>query len=145
MPRVLVIDDHDAMREGMAVTLKKQGHDVAAVRSGAEGIATYRKAPFDAVITDLKMEHMDGIEVVRQLKAHDPEAVVIVVTAFGTIEVAVQAMQLGAIDFLEKPFKPEVLRAKVDKALELSATRSQLRRVTAHNEALTTDARAEAG
>src|SRR5689334_13569642 len=115
MARVLIIDDHDSMREGMAVTVKKQGHDVAAVRSGADGVALYQKAPFELVVTDLKMDGMDGIEVVRQLRALDPEAVVMVVTAHGTIETAVQAMQQGAYDFITKPFPPEVLRAKVEK------------------------------
>ena len=143
--RVLIIDDHDAMREGMAVTLKKHGCDVAAVRSGADGVASYKKAPFDVVVTDLKMEQMDGIEVVRQLKAHDPECVVLVVTAFGTIETAVQAMQEGACDFITKPFPPEVLRAKVDKALELARTRRQVVRLTAHNEVLSQDAARAAG
>ncbi|HZA13155.1 MAG TPA: response regulator, partial [Myxococcaceae bacterium] len=103
MARVLIIDDHDGMREGMAVTLRKHGHEVAAVRSGQEGLAAYKKAPFDVVLTDLRMEPVDGLEVVRQLRAQDPEAVVVVVTAFGTIETAVNAMQLGAVDFIEKP------------------------------------------
>src|SRR5579871_485697 len=116
MSRVLVIDDHDTMREGMAVTLQKEGHVVSAVKSGADGIAAYQKMPFDAVVTDLKMEPVDGLEVVRRLRAHDPQAVVMVVTAFGTIDVAVQAMQEGACDFITKPFPPEVLRAKVAKA-----------------------------
>jgi len=143
--RLLVIDDHDALREGMAVALKKQGHDVAAVRAGADGLASYKKAPYDVVITDLKMEGMDGLEVVRQLRAHDPHAVVMVVTAFGTIETAVEAMQQGACDFLTKPFPPEVLRAKVDKALELFATRRQVVRLSATNEALSADAARAAG
>ena len=145
MARVLIIDDHDGMREGMAVTVKKQGHDVAAVRSGPEGLAAFRKAPFDMVVTDLKMEGMDGIEVVRHLRELEAEAVVMVVTAFGTIETAVQAMQQGAWDFITKPFPPEVLRAKVDKGLELAATRRKVQRLAAHNEALSADAAAAAG
>ncbi len=145
MPRVLVIDDHDAMREGMAVTLKKQGHEISAVRSGVEGLAAYTKAPYDLVVTDLKMEQMDGLEVVRRLRAQDPEAVVMVVTAHGTIETAVTAMQLGAYDFITKPFPPEVLRAKVDKGLELAATRRQVVRLKAENEVLSADAAAAAG
>src|SRR5918996_4122254 len=135
MARVLIIDDHDGMREGMAVTLRKHGHYVAAVRSGQDGVAAYRKSPFDVVLTDLRMEPVDGLEVVRQLRAQDPEAVVVVVTAFGTIETAVNAMQLGAVDFIEKPFPPEVLRAKVDKAMDLSRTRRQLQRLPAHKQA----------
>ncbi|MGA9523139.1 MAG: sigma-54 dependent transcriptional regulator [Myxococcaceae bacterium] len=145
MSRVLIIDDHDTMREGMAVTLRKQGYDVAAVRSGPDGLAAYRKQPFDVVVTDLKMEQMDGVEVVRQLRAHDSEAVVMVVTAFGTIETAVEAMQLGAIDFITKPFPPEVLRAKVAKALELASTRRQVQRLMATTEALSDDVARTAG
>ena len=145
MARVLIIDDHDSMREGMAVTVKKQGHEVAAVRSGAEGLAAYQKAPFDLVVTDLKMDNMSGIEVVQKLKAFDPDAVAMVVTAHGTIETAVQAMQEGAYDFITKPFPPEVLRAKVDKGLELSHTRRKVERLTAHNQALSEDAALEKG
>jgi len=145
MPRILIIDDHDAMREGMAVVLKKKGLEVAAVRSGQEGLAAYRKAPFDLVITDLKMEKMDGIEVVRQFRSHDPQAVLMVVTAFGTIETAVAAMQQGAFDFITKPFPPEVLRAKVEQGLEVASTRKQLQRVIAHNDMLSQDAAAAAG
>ncbi|HEY8209286.1 MAG TPA: sigma-54 dependent transcriptional regulator [Myxococcaceae bacterium] len=145
MARVLVIDDHDAMREGMAVTLKKSGHEVAAVRSGADGLAAYRKARFDLVVTDLKMEGMNGLELVQKLKDLDGEAVVMVVTAHGTIEVAVQAMQRGAYDFITKPFPPDVLRAKVERGLELGAARKQVERLTAHNQALTEEAAAHAG
>jgi len=145
MARVLVIDDHDAMREGMAVTLKKSGHEVAAVRSGPDGLAAYRKARFDLVVTDLKMEGMDGLEVVQRLKDLDAESVVMVVTAHGTIEIAVQAMQRGAYDFITKPFPPDVLRAKVERGLELAAARKQLERLTAHNQALSEEVAAQAG
>ncbi|XXF79291.1 sigma-54 dependent transcriptional regulator [Myxococcaceae bacterium GXIMD 01537] len=140
MARVLIIDDHDTLREGMAVTLSRAGHTVSAVRSGADGLAAYKKAPFELVVTDLKMEGMDGIEVTRSLKQADPNAVVMVVTAFGTIETAVRAMQEGAYDFVTKPFPPEVLRAKVDKGLELSQARRQVERLTARTEAHDADA-----
>ena len=145
MAKVLIADDHDALREGMAVSLKKIGHDAAAVRSGADALAAYKKSAFDFVVTDLKMEGMDGIEVLKQLRAHDPDVVVMVVTAFGTVETAVEAMQLGAFDFIQKPFAPEVLRAKVEKGLELAATRRQVQRLLAHNEALAADAAAQMG
>jgi len=140
MARVLVIDDHDTLREGMTVTLTRSGHTVSAVRSGADGLAAYKKAPFDMVVTDLKMDGMDGIAVTRAIKALDPAAVVMVVTAFGTIETAVQAMQEGAYDFITKPFPPDVLRAKVDKGLELSATRKQVERLSARTAAHEADA-----
>ncbi|AEI62426.1 sigma-54-dependent transcriptional regulator [Corallococcus macrosporus] len=140
MARILVIDDHDTLREGMTVTLTRSGHAVSAVRSGQDGLAAYRKAPFDLVVTDLKMDGMDGIAVTKSLKALDAAAVVMVVTAFGTIETAVQAMQEGAYDFITKPFPPEVLRAKVDKGLELASTRKQVERLTARTDAHDTDA-----
>src|SRR6516225_11309624 len=145
MPRVLIIDDHDTMREGMCVTVQKSGCDAFAVRSGQEGLEAYRKSRFDLVITDLKMEQMDGIEVVRQLKQIDPDVVVMVVTAFGTIETAVAAMQQGAYDFITKPFAPEVLRAKVEQGLQIAGTRKQLQRLIAHNEVLSQEAAAAVG
>jgi len=74
---------------------------------------------------------MDGLEVVRELKGHDPEAVVMVVTGFGTIETAVTAMQRGAYDFHHQALPPEVLRAKVDQGLELAGTRRQVQRLKA--------------
>ena len=145
MARILIIDDHDSLREGMAVVLKKSGIEVAAVRSGTEGLAAYKKSAFDMVVTDLKMDRMDGIEVVKQLRAHDPDCVVLVVTAFGTIETAVAAMQQGACDFITKPFAPEVLRAKVDQGLQIAGTRKQLQRLIAHNEVLSQQAATAVG
>ena len=145
MARVLVIDDNDTLREGMAVTLKKAGHEVLAFRGGPDALVAYEKRPADVVVTDLKMDAMDGIEVTRRLKALDPSAVVLVVTAFGTIETAVQAMQQGACDFIQKPFPPEVLRAKVDSALELFRARQQVQRLQAQNQALQDDARSKGG
>ena len=145
MARILIIDDHDSMREGMAVVLKKSGFEVAAVRSGLEGVAAYQKSIFDVVITDLKMDKVDGIEVVKQLRAIDSDCVVMVVTAFGTIETAVAAMQQGAYDFITKPFAPEVLRAKVEQGLQIAGTRKQLQRLIAHNEVLSQEAAAAVG
>ncbi len=139
MARILVVDDNDTMREGMAVTLKKAGHDVLAFRNGLEGVAAFQAKGADLVVTDLKMEAMDGLEVVKRLKAHEPSVVAIVVTAFGTIETAVEAMRQGAHDFLTKPFSPDVLRAKVESALELSKSRARVQKLEAANEALAKD------
>ncbi|MBZ4400174.1 sigma-54 dependent transcriptional regulator [Myxococcus sp. MISCRS1] len=140
MARILVIDDHDTLREGMTVTLTRSGHAVSAVRGGADGLAAYRKAPFDLVVTDLKMDGMDGIAVTQALKALDASAVVMVVTAFGTIETAVRAMQEGAYDFITKPFTPDVLRAKVDKGLELASTRRRVEKLEGRTAAHDADA-----
>ncbi|MCC6333639.1 MAG: sigma-54-dependent Fis family transcriptional regulator [Myxococcales bacterium] len=145
MARILVIDDNDTMREGMTVTLKKAGHEVFAFRSGVEGVAAFKKGGADLVVTDLKMDALDGIEVVKQLKAHEPGVVAMVVTAFGTIETAVEAMRQGAFDFITKPFPPDVLRAKVDGALQLSRLGAQLFRERARTEALTKDSADKVG
>ena len=145
MARILVIDDNDTMREGMAVTLKKAGHEVFAFRGGADGVAAYTSKSADLVVTDLKMDNVDGLEVVKRLKAHDPNVVALVVSAHGSISTAVQAMQSGAADFIEKPFPPDVLRAKVDAALELSRTRARVVKLEATTEALSRDISGKVG
>jgi two-component system response regulator HydG len=139
MARILVADDHDALREGMVLALTRLGHEVQGVRSGAEAIAAYRKRPADVVVTDLRMVPVDGIEVVRRLRELDPEATVLVVSAHGTISVAVDAMREGAIDFIEKPFPPDVLRARVEKAIEIARERRGARTARARAEALDQD------
>jgi two-component system, NtrC family, response regulator HydG len=139
MARILVADDHDAVREGMVLSLTRLGHEVQGVRGGAEAIAAYRKRPPDVVVTDLRMVPVDGLEVVRRIRDADPEATVVVVSAHGTIPVAVEAMREGAIDFIEKPFSPEVLRARVEKAVEIARERRGARTARARAEALEQD------
>jgi two-component system response regulator HydG len=139
MARILVADDHDAMREGMVLSLTRLGHEVQGVKGGAEAIAAYRKRPADVVVTDLRMIPVDGIEVVRRLRAEDPDATVLVVSAHGTIATAVEAMAEGAIDFLEKPFPPEVLRARVEKAAQIARERRGARADRGRVEALEED------
>ncbi len=139
MARILVADDHDAVREGMVLSLTRLGHEVQGVKGGAEALAAYRKRPADVVVTDLRMVPVDGIEVVRRLREADPEATVLVVSAHGTIPLAVDAMRQGAIDFIEKPFPPEVLRARVEKAIEIARERRGARTARARAEALEED------
>jgi two-component system response regulator HydG len=140
MASVLIIDDNEAMREGMAVTVARMGHEVTAAKSGAEGLAAAERRRFDFVVTDLKMDGVDGLSVVRRLRAADPPAVVLVVTAYGTIETAVEAMKEGAFDFIQKPFSPEVLRAKVEKGLEVAASQREMARLRELNRSLAEDA-----
>jgi two-component system response regulator HydG len=139
MARILVADDHDAMREGMVLVLTRLGHEVQGVKGGAEAIAAYRKRSADVVVTDLRMVPVDGIEVVRTLRAEDPDATVLVISAHGTIASAVEAMALGAIDFVEKPFSPELLRARVEKAVEIARERHGARADRGRVEALEED------
>jgi two-component system response regulator HydG len=146
MARILIIDDNETMREGLGATVRRMGHEAVLAASGAEGLAALApaagKTPFDFVITDLKMEGATGLDVIKTAKEWDPDCLVMIVTAFGTVETAVLAMQLGAFDFLQKPFAPEVVRLKVARALELRAEKRARERAEAESAALRDDAAA---
>ncbi|NMC42613.1 MAG: sigma-54-dependent Fis family transcriptional regulator [candidate division Zixibacteria bacterium] len=129
MSSILVIDDKDSMRKMVAQTLTEEGYNVETAETGPEGIEKARLKPFDLVITDLKMPDMDGLAVLSALKEINTETAVLVMTAYGTIETAVEAMKNGAVDFLTKPFDTQHMLVLVDKALH-----SQ--RIVAENEVL---------
>jgi len=118
MPSILVIDDKESMRGMLAETLSGEGYDVDTAADGKTGINRAKEKKFDVVLTDLKLPEMDGIAVLSQLKEADPDMAVIVMTAFGTIETAVEAMKLGAVDFISKPFDTDRLGVIIKKALE---------------------------
>jgi len=118
MPSILVIDDEESMRVGCAQALEAEGYKVLTAENGAEGLEAARKRSFDLILLDLRMPGIDGMEVLKQLKAHDPGAVVVVITGYATIESAVEAMRRGAYDFLPKPFTPEALLAIVSRAAD---------------------------
>jgi two-component system, NtrC family, response regulator HydG len=142
MARILIIDDNETMREGMAVTVRRMGHEAQVAGGGVEGLALMRKQPPDFLITDLKMEGVGGLEVVEAAKRIDPACPALIVTAYGTVETAVEAMRLGAMDFLQKPFAPEVLRLKVERALEMRQEKLSRQRAEAEVEVLRADAAA---
>ncbi|MEZ4472667.1 MAG: sigma-54 dependent transcriptional regulator [bacterium] len=136
MARILVIDDNETMRLGIAHTVQRLGHEVDQAASGPEGIEKFKKRPADFVISDLKMEGLDGIGVLEGIRQLDPDALLMIVTGFGTIETAVKAMQLGAFDFITKPFPPQVLRLKVEAALAVIEQRRAREKLERHNEVL---------
>ena len=142
MARILIIDDNETMREGMAATVRRMGHEAVVAGGGGEGLALMRKRAPDFLITDLKMEGVDGLDVVEAAKRIDPSCPALIVTAFGTVETAVEAMRLGAMDFLQKPFAPEVLRLKVERALEMRREKLSRQRAEAEVEVLRADAAA---
>jgi two-component system response regulator HydG len=138
---ILIIDDNDTIREGLAHTIKKMGHEVVTAANGAFGIAAYKqRRNFDFVITDLKMEGANGVEVLRTIVALDPDLPIMIITGFGTVETAVEAMKCGAFDFLTKPIQPEVVRLKVERALELCAARRGRRKADAMSDYLSAEA-----
>ena len=136
MSRILIVDDNETLREGMEEVALGMGHEVATASGGAAGLARFKEKRPDFVITDLKMAGMDGLELLRQLKALEADVPVLLITAYGTIDVAVQAMREGAHDFLTKPFSPDVLRLKIERALEARDAKRKNEHLERHNEIL---------
>jgi two-component system response regulator FlrC len=115
--RVLIVDDDPGMRDGMALSLKRASFVVEQARSGEDALRMTRPGAYDAVVTDLRMTGMDGLQLTARLKALDPALPVLLITAFGSLETAREAMRLGAFDYLTKPFSPEELVGAVRKAV----------------------------
>jgi DNA-binding NtrC family response regulator len=115
--KILVIDDEDIVRTSCSRTLSPEGYEVSLAKNGFEGLRMASEEKFDVVLTDLKMPDMDGIEVLRNIKEKWPETEVIIVTGYQTVDTAVKAIKLGAYDYIEKPFTPDVLISAVTSAL----------------------------
>jgi DNA-binding NtrC family response regulator len=122
-PRILVVEDEDKLRRVISLHLAGEGWDVEEASSGEEALTKAAQAAF--VLTDLKLPGLSGIELLRALREKNARAPVVLMTAFGTIENAVEAMKEGAADFLLKPFSLEQLSAVLDKALEVQALRDE--------------------
>jgi two-component system response regulator HydG len=118
MPKILVVDDQRNMRTTLAMMLRGAGYEVDEASDGTEGADRGSKGAYDIVLTDLRMGAMDGIAVLRAIKEARAMAEVIVMTAYGTIESAVEAMRLGAFDYIQKPFTEQELLVKVARAIE---------------------------
>ncbi len=118
MPKILVVDDQRNMRTTLAMMLRGAGYDVDEAGDGHEGADLGAKGAYDVVLTDLRMGGFDGIGVLRSVKESHAMTEVIVMTAYGTIESAVEAMRLGAFDYIQKPFTEQELLMKVERANE---------------------------
>ena len=128
MAQVLIIDDHSSIRDGLELLLRKRGHGTRSAMNGKQGLEVLGEEDVDLVITDLKMSEVDGIEVLRRVKERQPDTDVLVITAYGTIEKAVEAMKLGAVDFITKPFSSEEFGVKIDRLLKDRAERRRLQK-----------------
>ncbi len=129
--RILVVDDEASQRELIGGFLRKQGHEVLLAGSGAEALARARETRVDLVLSDFKMPGMSGLELLRGVKAVNPEIPFILVTAYGTVETAVQAMQEGAADYLTKPLDLEELLLRIGRVSEQVRLRSAVRELQA--------------
>ncbi|HTN51563.1 MAG TPA: sigma-54 dependent transcriptional regulator [Anaeromyxobacter sp.] len=118
MASLLVVDDEPSMREFLDILLRKEGHEVSAAADAGAALARIAQGDLDLVITDLRLGRESGIDVLKAVKEQSPATEVVIVTAFATTENAIQAMKLGAYDYVLKPFKVEELRLVVQKALE---------------------------
>jgi two-component system response regulator AtoC len=114
--RILVVDDDSLIRDFVAETLRRKKFDIVVAADGSDAIAKLQKNHFELVITDLKMPNQGGLDVLRAAKALNPQVIVMIATAFGSIETAVETIKLGAFNFLIKPFSPESLEIQLEKA-----------------------------
>ena len=119
--RIMVVDDEAAMRESLAGWLTKEGYRTFTAGSGPEALSLQKDCPSDLWLVDIKMPGMDGLELLRQVKIDWPQVLVIMITAYGSIESAVEAMKQGASDYLLKPFDPEHMLLIVEKLLKQQA------------------------
>jgi two-component system response regulator PilR (NtrC family) len=123
--RILVVDDERSMRELLQIVLRREGHQVRLAADGPSAVAELEREPTDVLISDIKMPGMSGVDVLREAKRIDPDIVGIMVTAYATTSSAVEALRLGAYDYLTKPFDVEELKAKVRNALERRTLRQE--------------------
>jgi DNA-binding NtrC family response regulator len=126
---ILIVDDEESLRLGCTQALEQDGYRARAVGSGKDALELFREEAFDAAIVDLRMPGLGGLELLERVHREDPDLQVVVITGYATIESAVEAMRLGAYDYLPKPFTPEMLCAVVRRAVER-------RRLTMENIAL---------
>jgi len=115
--RILVVDDEESIREFLEIMLKKEGYEVSCVEDGQQALDFLKKKSVDMVISDLQMPNVTGIELLEKVKAQYPDMLFMMITAFGTTETAVEAMKLGAYDYITKPFKIDEVRIVIANAL----------------------------
>src|SRR5687768_12497730 len=115
--RILVVDDEESIREFLDIMLRKEGYEVTVAEDGAKAIDTLKKKTFDLVISDMQMPNVTGMELLKHVRENYPELLLMIITAFGTTESAVEAMKLGAYDYITKPFKIDEVRINISNAL----------------------------
>lgn len=134
--KILVVEDNKTMRLGIVESLSREGYTVFDFDNGPDALTFLSGNPVNIVITDLKMEPMDGLELLKSVKSDFPGTEVLLISAYGTVDTAVKAMQEGACDFLTKPFSPEELRIRVRKMQEKILQKESLERLQAEHQIL---------
>ncbi|MBW1803630.1 MAG: sigma-54-dependent Fis family transcriptional regulator [Deltaproteobacteria bacterium] len=116
--KILIIDDELIMRESLAGWLERDGHYIETAASGEEGLERLKDTRFDILLVDIKMEGISGLDVLKEVKVSDPDAAVVMITAYGSISTAIDAMKNGAYEYLLKPFDPDELGVLIEKIIE---------------------------
>src|SRR5262245_11745633 len=129
MAKVCVLDDKDVMRESVVESLRRQHHDVTAFDDPSALLEALKRESFEVIVSDLKMPGMDGLELLKSMRDNGVETPLILMTAFATIATAVEAMKLGASDYIQKPFEMDEICLLVERA-------AQMHRLRGENEAL---------
>ncbi|HEV3467992.1 MAG TPA: sigma-54 dependent transcriptional regulator [Pyrinomonadaceae bacterium] len=125
--RVLVVDDEASVAGALELILSERGHEVSAAASVGQALALVRARPFDLVFTDLRLPDATGIELLEQLKGETPETEVVLMTAHGSLDVAIEAIKRGAFYYLEKPFTPDQVSMLAERALQFEAVKRENR------------------
>ncbi len=125
MAKILVVDDELSMRQFLEILLKKEGHEVVCMEEGGQALARFREESFDLVISDIRMPKMDGLELLKKIKEHRPQAAIIMITAYASPEDAIAAMKSGAYDYLTKPFKLKEIKNVIRNALAKAGERPE--------------------
>ena len=132
---VLVVDDEASIREMLSIVLRREGHRVLLADAGKAAVDLLRREPVDILVSDIRMPDMNGVDLLREAKRIDPQVIGIMITAFASTESAVEALRLGAHDYLSKPFDVDELKVKVREALEhrrLKEENAALKKALAH-------------
>ena len=116
--KILVVDDEESIREFFEIMLKREGYEVQTAPNGREALELLKKVQVDLIISDMQMPEVSGLELLTKVKELDPEMVVLMITAFGSTDTAVEAMKLGAYDYIQKPFKIDEVKIIIRQALE---------------------------
>lgn len=125
--KIMLVDDEDLIRASLALDLTEAGYHVEAAASGDKALQRFTPGAFDLVITDLLMEGMDGLELLRRLREAEPEIGVIILTGYGALPSAIEAIRLGADDYLLKPYQFEELQVRVHICLERRALKKRIK------------------
>ncbi len=125
MAKILVVDDEESVRRVLSIQTKRMGHETLEAENGAVAWSILQNQNIDTVITDLKMPEMDGLELLSLVRKHQPQVPVIMITAHGTIDTAVEAMKRGAFDYITKPFNQDEFLKTVERAIATAATNAK--------------------